>query len=175
MSKVHAFEDSLAVGQAGEAALDEHYRALGFEVEALGAAFDRRGVDRLLRRVDDGATFLVDYKVDTRAQDTERVFVELESSETRAGWALTGWAQMVAYFVPARLEVVEMDVARLRAVLLPLWRKRLTVARARNDGYASTGLLVPWLLFASAGRVRWYAGSEAALAPLLQPRRRVAA
>ncbi|MCC6904200.1 MAG: hypothetical protein IT326_00050 [Anaerolineae bacterium] len=141
------FDEQHEIGKRAEAFLDSIFMARGHLIQPATRGQQRLGIDRVFLR--DGKVALVEYKTDNLAHRTGHVFVETISvdSEGRAGWAYTSTADFIVYYVPGNSIAYVIPVAVLREAVSD-WAKRYPERSARNDSYATHGILVPLEEFA---------------------------
>lgn len=145
MSQPFDFATQLAIGEAAERRLDEHFRQFPVEIRPATAEQQRQGIDRVFIDKATGERTLMEYKADGRAAETGNAFVETISVDARGnpGWAETSQADYLAYLVVGPPECIYMiPMLRLKAQLRR-WQQSCRTAQARNDGYQTHGLLVP--------------------------------
>lgn len=149
----HDFADKLKEGHAYETEIDARL-ARWFRARPVPQGMEWHGVDRVLPS-SSGIEYTAEYKADSRAAETENVFIEIQSSDRscRNGWALTSWAQLLFYYLPQTKCLYAVDMTTLKREL-PGWRKRFSDAAAPNKGYCTTGLLVPLVEFEKIA-VKW--------------------
>lgn len=150
------FDRQLTVGQHYEAILDSWFVERGYQVYPSNAEEQRRGIDRWVLSPKNGTWASVEYKADLRAAATGNAFVEVASvcegrppftQETvvrREGWAWTCEADWLLYWAvdgeEGFLYFVEPAMLRLA---MAAWEEECPLGYGDNDGYYSTGLLVP--------------------------------
>ena len=141
--KPYDFQQQLAIGAQGEAFLDQFF-AGRYVITPATDAEQRLGIDRhFVNRATNNA-FTVEYKTDAIARKTHNAFIETISVDARgkSGWAYTSTAEFLAYYVPGDELIYVMRFADLRKRLAD-WALRYPVKSALNEGYKTTGLLVP--------------------------------
>lgn len=157
MTKQYGFFEQLAIGEAYERRLDEHFRQ-ALEIAAIMPATRMQqsaGIDRIWH-LKDGRLTTVEYKADDKAGRTGNAFVETISVDTtnKPGWAVASTAMLLAYLVtePETIYLIAMD--RLRAEL-PRWQRQYRTTYAQNDGYRTHGVLVPLVEFERIAAKVW--------------------
>lgn len=151
------FRDQLAIGEAYERRLDEHFQqALTISrIERASRAQQAAGIDRIWH-TPSGTTYTVEYKADDKAGRTGNAFVETVSVDTanKPGWAVASTAQLLAYMVtqPETIYLIEMTALRAQ---LPRWKRQYRTTYAQNDGYRTHGILVPLDEFERIARKVW--------------------
>jgi len=138
--RLHQFEASKGVEARWAPVLDDWFRQM-YVIDDATMEQQWRGIDRIVHAEDGPVT--LDYKCDTRARDTKRLFMEtVSNSETgRPGWLLTSEAEWLVYFVVPD-DVWMFRFACLRQQLAA-WRQTWPEKPARNDRYSTLGLCVP--------------------------------
>lgn len=154
----YKFRDQLAIGEAYERRLDEHFQqALNISrIERASRAQQSAGIDRIWH-TRTGAAITVEYKADDKAGRTGNAFVETVSVDTanKPGWAMASTAQMLAYMVTQPEETIYLiEMTALRAQL-PRWKRQYRTTYAQNDGYRTYGILVPLDEFERIAREVW--------------------
>lgn len=109
----------------------------------------KNGIDRLFVSKMDGARWLVEYKADSRAASTGRVFVELVSVDWQGvqGWAYTSLAHWLITYIPALAVAYVMPITTLKP-LVAEWREHYEEKTIPNEGrdgstYNTIGICVP--------------------------------
>src|SRR5690606_37376681 len=87
--KQYDFQKQKGVGDAGESILDTYFISLGYRVEEVNMAEQRKGIDRIVKKPD-GEVIKLEYKTDALTAKTGNVFIETISSTKSGslGWAL---------------------------------------------------------------------------------------
>lgn len=139
--KVHDFQESL--NKSYEDWLDEYFQC-HYEVYPVSRDLQQLGIDRIFKRRIDGCEYTVEYKADSKAYETDNVFIETVSVDTKnkIGWALYSRAQLLIYFVPPLLIAYLIEMVCLKRNLLS-WSERYGTKKARNKGYNTIGIPVP--------------------------------
>lgn len=139
----YQFGKQLSVGERGEKCLDTLF-AKWFTIKAATHQEQRRGIDRIFTRRNDGHVYTIEYKTDHTAGKTGNAFVETISVDTagKPGWASRSEAQLLIYYVPGDELIYVIDFSHLRAHL-PIWEKRYPRRSIPNQGYHTHGILVP--------------------------------
>jgi hypothetical protein len=139
---MYLFAEQLAKGEQSECELDTLF-AKWYDIIPATMDQQRQGIDRIFTRKDNGQVHKIEYKTDWTAGRTHNAFVETVSVSTtnKPGWVHSSQADYLIYFVPDDCLIYIIAFAKLRA-RLPFWKKFKT-ASAENDGYSSTGILVP--------------------------------
>jgi hypothetical protein len=141
--KVYGFVEQLEMGKSGEAILDEYF-GQWYDIRNVTLAVEKSmGVDREFRRKGDDEMWYVEYKTDSRTQDTGNIFVETMSNDTlgRYGWAWTTKADLVMYFaMPDTIYVFKPNKVR---DMITTWRGQFGLRKIPNRGYKSHGIPVP--------------------------------
>jgi hypothetical protein len=140
---VYEFDEQQARGRAGELFLDRWFAAW-YEIRPATREEQRRGIDRIFTRRQTGQRLAVEYKTDYKAARTGNAFVETVSVDTegKAGWAYSSQADYLLYYIPGDDLVYVMTLEVLRREL-PRWVREYPRRAARNEGYATHGVLVP--------------------------------
>lgn len=134
------FATQLAIGQAGERALDEFFSDRWIIIPATPAE-QRAEIDRWFE--DDDERVSVEYKADHWGARTGNAFIETVSVDRtrKLGWAYTSLAQTLMYWVVDR-QIYIVQLEDLRAAL-PDWRRDYREKESPNKGYQTRGLVVP--------------------------------
>lgn len=137
------FDRQLSKGEAAERLLDDYFGAI-FEIERVSRSDQRRGIDRIFTRRDDGSRETVEYKTDWWAERSGNAFVETVSVdiESKPGWVHTCQADRLFYYVPGYELVYVFRPSDLRSHITT-WQRVFPTRKAQNDGYATHGVLVP--------------------------------
>ncbi len=157
MTRQYGFFEQLAIGEAYERRLDEHFRQ-SLDIARITPATRMQqsaGIDRVWY-LKDGRITTVEYKADDKAGRTGNAFVETISVDTanKPGWAVASAAILLAYLVtePETIYLIAMD--KLRAEL-PRWQRQYRTTYAQNDGYRTHGVLVPLAEFERIAAKVW--------------------
>lgn len=143
MSKTYDFEHQLAIGEAFERRLDQHFDRW-FAITKATHAEQRAGIDRHFRHRVTDKSYRVEYKADQQAGSTGNAFIETTSVDRtgRAGWAVASQADVLIYMVTEPETIYAIRLVRLRQALAT-WQKTCRRVSAQNDGYRTWGYLVP--------------------------------
>ena len=157
MTKQYGFFEQLAIGEAYERRLDDHFRQ-ALDIATIMPATRMQqgaGIDRIWH-MQDGRLATVEYKADDRAGRTGNAFVETISVDTtqKPGWAVSSAAMLLAYMVTQPETIYLIAMARLRAEL-PRWQRQYRTTYAQNDGYRTHGVLVPLAEFERIAAKVW--------------------
>lgn len=142
--KQYDFQEQKGVGDTGERILDAFFMSLGYEVEEVNMAEQRKGIDRIIV-TPDGKELKIEYKTDALTASTGNVFIETISSTKSGalGWALKTQANFVVYYVPDWSKALIIDPKILRE-MIPIWIFQYHQKPVKNAGYFSFGIPVPW-------------------------------
>ncbi len=149
----YSFNHQLEKAERIERALDEHFQSIGARITPATKTAQRAGIDRWFKLPLHERTewIPVEYKTDWKASETGNVFIEL-ISVLRAGvvesfgWAYSSQAEWLFYCLPESGFVLHIEFAQLRKHLAA-WLKQFPQKPAQNQGYISTGILVPLEVF----------------------------
>ena len=87
-----SFQDSIAIGQAGEHLVREYYLSRGYDVLDLTGDENWQAVDvDFLLTAPDGTQHLADVKTDTESWDTRNILLEVRMHRLRTGQIAEGW------------------------------------------------------------------------------------
>ena len=157
MTKQYGFFEQLAIGEAYERRLDEHFeQALDIALIMPATRMQQgAGIDRIWH-LKDGRITTVEYKADEKAGRTGNAFVETISVDTtqKPGWAVASTAMLLAYLVTEPETIYLIAMGRLRAEL-PRWQRQYRTTYAQNDGYRTHGVLVPLAEFERIATKVW--------------------
>jgi hypothetical protein len=139
---MYDFNEQLTKGEGAERTLDTLF-AQWYAIQPVDREQQRRGIDRIFTRKDNGCIFRIEYKTDWTASKTGNGFVETVSVDTanKSGWAHSSQADYLIYYVPGDALVYIIAFANLRA-RLHCWHG-FPLKRIPNQGYNTLGLLVP--------------------------------
>lgn len=142
--KQYDFQKQKGVGDTGERILDAFFMSLGYQVEEVNMAEQRKGIDRIVKKPD-GEVIKLEYKTDALTAKTGNVFIETISSTKSGslGWALKTQADYVVYYVPDWNKALLIDPQVLRE-MIPMWIFEYRQKPVKNAGYFSFGIPVPW-------------------------------
>lgn len=137
------FDAQKARGDAGEAFLDCWF-ADTYNIRPATREEQRRGIDRIFRHRQTAERLAVEYKTDYKAARTGNAFVETVSVDTagKTGWAYSSEADYLIYYVPGDELIYVLTLETVRREL-PRWVQEYPPRAARNEGYATHGVLVP--------------------------------
>lgn len=139
---VYNFATQLQRGEHYEAELDRFF-STWYDIRKVDREQQRRGIDRIFTRKDNGVVYQIEYKSDLTASKTGNAFVETVSVDTanKPGWAHSSQADYLIYYLPKDLLIYVIAFTELRKQL-----SRWCAYRSRripNNGYHTVGLLVP--------------------------------
>ena len=138
------FNEQMAQGDEGESFLDSFFAAKGYAIRHATRDEQRKGIDRALTSPRSGDVSLVEYKTDHTAARTGNAFIETVSVDAagKMGWALTSQADILVYYVPP---LAVMYVVPFRALHweMPRWLRQYPPRQAKNNGYATHGIIIP--------------------------------
>ncbi len=139
---MYQFKEQLSKGEASEHKLDTIF-ATDYDITPVGMDLQRKGIDRIFNRKDNGAIYKVEYKTDWTAQRTHNVFIETISVDKnrKPGWAHSSQADVLIYYIPGDELIYIICFSSLRAKL-HIW-KNFPEKKIPNNGYNTIGLLVP--------------------------------
>jgi hypothetical protein len=138
----------LARGEEAERLLDAHF-ADRFAITPATRDQQRRGIDRIFRHRQSSKEYLIEYKTDWTAAQTNNAFIETISVDTMGipGWAYTSTAEWLIYYVPGKQIIYDVRFSKLRAQI-DEWVERFGPEKAiPNDGYFTRGVPVPLDVF----------------------------
>lgn len=143
--KVYDFDTQLAIGQAGEEALDVYF-SKWYGIEPVDMELQMKGIDRIFTRKFDELRLAVEYKTDFVAAKTGNAFVETELAFTtgtrlKGGWARTCQADFLVYW-PVGLGPITLNPLTLRTHL-DGWETQYQGRTVQNPTWVSVGILVP--------------------------------
>lgn len=144
---VYDFQTQLRLGKLVEKALDDYF-STKYQVEAVTLKTEIDcGYDRVFHVP--GRSILVEYKADFKSARTGNAYVELEvisQNRTKGGWANHSIADIIVYAVIGGnaeiTSIYNIDREKMQATL-PQWSENFRTVECMNDGWKSTGLLVP--------------------------------
>lgn len=127
----------------GEKELDEFF-SQWYDIQPVDREMQRKGIDRIFTRHDNGYIFKIEYKTDWKATKTQNAFVELISVDNtgKPGWAYSSQADYLLYYLPEDILVYVIAFENLRNCL-PAWVDKYPVRTIRNVGYNTVGVLAP--------------------------------
>lgn len=149
--KVHKFNESIQVGNEGEAILDDFFKEK-FVIEEVDLQVQKMGIDRVFTHRKDDTVCTVEYKTDHREGDTGNCFIETWSNKQakKRGWAYTSQAQWLYYFLPSSNEVCVIEMLQVK-MLVNEWIRKYKVTQCVNKSgegfYNTSGVLVPSSIF----------------------------
>jgi len=142
--KLHTWKETMTKGNLGEVTLDRYFHEKGYRLLKAGDATQRRGIDR--KFIKGHIELTVEYKTDFKAGETGNAFIETESvrnaNTEKKGWLLTTQAQVIVYYLPTRGKALWLSALDLKSKY-EYWHGCFRKSTARNDGYHSTGIIVP--------------------------------
>lgn len=171
--RTYDLKDQLALSRLRDSEIDKHFSNT-WRIQSVGRDFERVGIDRIWTHKTSGRRWTVEYKHDTLAHKTRRVFVETLSVKEagKLGWSYTSCARVVVYYV---VEGEYAFVTRMDEIegKLPWWeatfpKKEATTANKRTgERYTTVGVCVPLMIYrASADKVcPVYSGDERTAKP----------
>ena len=152
---VYSFATQLAKGKEVENQLDLFFSSR-YDIERVGMAHERRGIDRIYRRGE--KTFTVEYKADFKSYSTGNCFAETVAYGKynedgifvpgKLGWVHTSEADYLLYLVvhpedvPSLGEAYVVEPKALRAWVED-WSERYRTVKVYNEGFQGRGVLVP--------------------------------
>lgn len=148
MSKTYSFVEQYEKGKKAEAILDSYF-SQWYLIYQVSREFEKRGIDRLFARKvvsDDPITneyINVEYKTDSKTQDTGNVFIETDSVMElgKKGWAWTTEADILVYYAePDTIYIVRPSAIRDK---VKAWERDYGRRPVRNKNYHSVGIPVP--------------------------------
>jgi len=139
--KIYDFDEQLVEGQEAEAFLDIVFSKYIY-VEEVSMYYQRKGIDRMF--TDGEKIIAVEYKADRKASMTGNAFIETTSvsSTGEPGWARKTQADWIVYFLPQEMVAYLIPAKEMKA-RLSKWLNTYRIGKAYNQGYFSTGVLVP--------------------------------
>lgn len=148
MSKTYSFVEQLEEGQHYESVLDDYF-SQWYVIDHSSKGQQRKGIDRIFTLVQEPEKVtLIEYKADSKTQDTGNVFVETYSvyEMGKYGWAWTSTADVLVYLcIPDTIYMVYPHVIRDH---LDFWKRTYGEKSVKNKGYTSRGIPVPEIEFA---------------------------
>lgn len=144
----------LPEGEKQEAYIDEFFKKKwNVEIQYVSRADQRNGMDRIWTW-QSGARLSVEYKADTRADETNNVFIETVSVDTanKPGWAYTSLAQYLLYYIPPRKISYFLPMTKIKQAV-QRWRKEYrnipipNKDKSGNHSYNTWGVAVPIEVF----------------------------
>jgi len=153
MKPIHSFATSRAVEDVHAEKLDQWLKATYPDMRPATRVEQFRGIDRVA--MSEQGVVTLDYKCDTRGMSTGRMFLETVSNSVtkRPGWLLTSEADWLVYYVVPD-EVWMFLFANIRGAIAN-WRQTYGERSARNEGYDTLGVCVPFSV--AATRVEYVA------------------
>lgn len=153
----YSFDESLALGQSYEQALDVFLKPL-FSLTPAISAMQKRGVDRVAVSRKTKKEYWLEYKADTVAGRTGNAFLETMSVQSekaeKLGWLYTSAADYIVYFVVDQAMLYWLSPAVLRRCL-PEWQAQYkTKDTTTAQGWRTTGLIVPLEVLAEVAEYR---------------------
>lgn len=149
MNDVYDFARQFENGKAGEEELDAYF-GRRYTIYHVNRDQERCGIDRIFvnRR---GERMSIEYKTDTTAGRTRKVFIETVSGDAigRKGWVYTCSADRLLYYVPAIHCVYVCEPKRLRQHVRS-WLRSYELKAVSNLEYHTYGVLVPCDVFENA-------------------------
>lgn len=153
MVKTFSFVDQLEKGESAEKVLDIYF-SKWYTIYPVNMDMQRKGIDRLFERrqlSDDPMLekdiIKIEYKSDSRTQDTGNCFVETKSVMElgKLGWAYTSQADILVYFAePDTLYIVRPEAIREK---VDEWVRKFGERPVRNKNYHTIGVPVPERVF----------------------------
>ena len=139
--KIYDFNEQLIEGQEVEEFLDTAFSKFAI-IEPVGMELQRKGIDRVFTM--DERQLYIEYKADRKASMTGNAFIETTSVSTtgEAGWARKTQADWIVYFLPQEMVAYLIPAKEMKA-RLSKWLNTYRIGKAYNQGYFSTGVLVP--------------------------------
>lgn len=148
MTYTYSFSQQKTIGAQAEAALDRWLDRF-YRLRPATGPQQRQGIDRQATHRITGRQFTLEYKADSRANQTGNAFVETASvAPSKPGWAFTCSADYLLYWVKNRGVYVCRPLVVRRH--LSDWQRTCPIRSIPNQGYQTEGLLVPLNKFAEA-------------------------
>lgn len=144
MTKTYSWVEQYEKGMEGELVLDKYFSQwYDIKPATLVQQKDEK-IDRLFRRKNsDGPWKKVEYKTDSRTDQTGNLFIETWSAVEwrRYGWAFASKADIIIYYaLPDTVYIIERN--QLQDALLH-WIRQYKPHRIKNNGYTTEGLAIP--------------------------------
>ena len=100
--RTYDLKAQLSLSRVRDKEIDKHF-ADKWHIQTVSRDLERAGIDRIWTHRETGRRWSVEYKHDTLAHKTGRVFVETASvvEAGKKGWAYTSCARVVVYYVVA--------------------------------------------------------------------------
>lgn len=139
---VYKFDKQLKDGEEGELYLDKYFREW-FIVTPVNMSLQRKGIDRTFLRKSNSERITVEYKKDTKARQTNNLFIETVSidNQDKPGWAVYSEADiLVSYIPPMKIIITPMSIIKSH---LRLWTDIYPEKVIPNMGYNTLGICVP--------------------------------
>lgn len=167
-------KEQLELSRLRDSEIDKHFMDKWRISKEVPRGLERLGVDRVWVHRETGRRWTVEYKHDTIAHRTKRVFIETVSVEEAGvkGWAYTSCARILVYYVVGGeyAFVIRMDEIERR---LPVWERccetktASTVDKRTGRTYKTHGVCVPLFQFRAAADkvVPVYSGDEPSAEP----------
>lgn len=150
------FYTQRAIGHAGEAVICDWLNSQGWQLRPATDAEQRQGIDFWGCFPSKGATSF-EIKTDRRAHRSGNAFIELESSNKtgKLGWLFTCEADVILYWIPGLDLVLWMQPDNIRNAYQD-WKDLYSLRQIPNDGYYTTGLIVPLESFQTAATYTYH-------------------
>jgi len=151
-ASTYSFNHQLEKAERIERELDGHFQSLGIHIHPASPKAQRAGIDRWFKiPLRTGGLVPVEYKSDWKASKSGNVFVELISVLRgnvieAMGWAYSSQADWLFYCLPDSGYALHIEFTELRKHLAA-WVTQFPQKPAQNQGYISTGILVPLEVF----------------------------
>lgn len=153
---MHKFDDKLEEGIQAEAIVGCAWQERGWEWVPSG--YWGRLLHADAHALKGGTVISVEVKADARAVETGNAWVEIVSKENQGahvrGWAYTCGAQVLAYYIPQRAEVLLFHTVAIKLAVHE-WLETFPVKTAHNPGYVGRGIIVPLDTFSALAYDRW--------------------
>ena len=129
--------------------LDKFFEAKNIIVKKVNMNTQRNGIDRLWT-YPNGLRVSVEYKADSKAAQTNNVFIETVSvdKDNKLGWAYTSLSQYLVYYIPPRKEIYMVWTGWLK-LMVEKWKKEykeLPIKNVDENGrhsYFTYGMAIP--------------------------------
>jgi hypothetical protein len=148
-NQMYDFQTQLSLGKQIESSLDEFF-SRWYEISHVDLSDEiNRGIDRMFTNKKNGEIKSIEYKADFKAGSTRNAYVELsvisDSGRTKAGWATHTQADLILYTVIRNnaIEVIYVIEPSVIQENLAVWQKAYRLVKCHNEGYHSSGVLVP--------------------------------
>jgi hypothetical protein len=149
MTKVYDFGTQLDRGKFFEQHVDAYVSEfLGQEVTEASMDQERIGIDRIWKSRSTGAILTAEIKADEQGQRTGNAFIETVSVERdglvdKYGWAMTSYAQVLAYYLPLKGQIIFVDMPTFKRRFFQQWFNTYPSREIKNKTYVGHGTLLP--------------------------------